>query len=303
MVLGAELHAEQQLMAELQETVLSRQLQLEALQAQQSWRGIAQQDEQLEWRRKLQELQQRKWQAKEAREAAEQSHEEVRQIVQQDSLSKDLEELQIQTSQLRTHLSEQQTLALEQQTLLEESDSEPLLEELTRLQRQKSAFLEELDALRLGASSEPRARSPSRERGAERRPDGRSERWRQQRMFQQLSQGRERREALRQQLQTQKKEEERLRHQLQDLEQRLQLSRDDAERKRHFVAQLQRSLEAQAEHTAEHADAVPRSRELETELQRAREVLGRKEAALHEWRAEMSEVRSRKEMWNQKGRA
>ena len=94
-----------------------------------------------------------------------------------------------------------------------------------------------------------------------------------------------------------------MRHQLQDLEQRLQLSRDDAERKRHFVAQLQRSLEAQAEHTAEHADAVPRSRELETELQRAREVLGRKEAALHEWRAEMSEVRSRKEMWNQKGRA
>ena len=246
MIFASEVHGQKLVTEELRQGLEPKELRLEAVEAREKWQEIAHRDEHLEWRQQMKLLQQKGREAKKAKRAVAESRQEVDSMMLQDSLSREVEELEASTARLRTQLAE-----------LQPDDKEPhpetledLEKEIATLQVQRSTALKEIEVLRKEMqareapvpASQPETQS-SIESSAQSLPASAKRSTKQ--LSLQLSHGAVRREALQKQLQAQKQEEERLRRQLKDVEQQLQLSRDDAERRRNFVAQLQRSLEAE----------------------------------------------------------
>ena len=243
---ASEIQAQRQVTQELLSGFEPQELRLEAVEAREKWQEIAQRDEHIDWQQRAKTLQQKGREVRKANRAVVESRQEVDSMMLQDSLRQEVAELERSTEKLQKKISE-----LDVSTAVE-GPFVPLVtleQEMSAVQAQRSAALEDMEGLRsefqaqVSAPSSAQAQ-PSQARASSREASARPARSAK-RLNLHLSQGAVHREALQKQLQSQKQEEDRLRRQLKEVEQQLQLSRDDAERRRNFISQLQRSLEAE----------------------------------------------------------
>eukprot|EP00438_Fugacium_kawagutii_P024823 Skav205725 [mRNA] locus=scaffold1496:101581:103321:+ [translate_table: standard] len=251
MNLASEVQAQRKVTQELFQGLEPQELRLEAVEAREKWQEIAHRDEHMEWRQQMKLLQQKGREARNAKRAVLESGREVDTVMLQDSLAKDVADLEVSIAMYRQKLSELNPTTPSDEPHMKAL--EKLEAEMVALQLQRSTALERMEVLRKDLQAAPQLQAAPEEPPPETRSASQSPRTTPgavakrstKQLSLQLSYGTVRRESLQKQLHGQKQEEDRLRRQLKEIEHQLQLSRNDAERRRNFVSQLQRCLETE----------------------------------------------------------